>query len=114
MWVLVVWSLCWWTLESASLHLYDNLLTSFPLFVSTLLSMMGSSSLTSTGGYKQASLTLDNLDNFLEFCKPDDGPQVQLMIKTGSDGFASDWCTMQSTKSHLDDDLMTSTVPSSF
>ncbi|VDM00742.1 unnamed protein product [Schistocephalus solidus] len=35
------------------------------------------------------SPTLDNLDTFLRFCNPDDGLQVQLMIKAGSDGFAS-------------------------
>ncbi|VDL89742.1 unnamed protein product [Schistocephalus solidus] len=35
-----------------------------------------------------ASPTLDNLDTFLRFCNPDDGLQVQLMIKAGSDGFA--------------------------
>ncbi|VDL85404.1 unnamed protein product [Schistocephalus solidus] len=36
-----------------------------------------------------ASPTLDNLDTFLRFAKPDYGLQVQLMIKAGSDGFAS-------------------------
>ncbi|VDM05141.1 unnamed protein product [Schistocephalus solidus] len=30
-----------------------------------------------------------NLDIFLRFCNPDDGLQVQLVIKAGSDGFAS-------------------------
>ncbi|VDM00177.1 unnamed protein product [Schistocephalus solidus] len=33
--------------------------------------------------------TLDNLDSFLRICNPNDGLQVQLMIKAGSDGFAS-------------------------
>ncbi|VDM05511.1 unnamed protein product [Schistocephalus solidus] len=33
--------------------------------------------------------TLDNLGTFLRFCNPDDGLQVQLRIKVGSDGFAS-------------------------
>ncbi|VDM01357.1 unnamed protein product [Schistocephalus solidus] len=45
---------------------------------------MSSSSFTST-----ASPTLDNIDNFLRFCNPDDGLQVQFLIKTGSDGIAS-------------------------
>ncbi|VDL95642.1 unnamed protein product [Schistocephalus solidus] len=36
-----------------------------------------------------ASPTLDNLETFLRFCNPDDGLQVQLMIKAGFDGFAS-------------------------
>ncbi|VDL97889.1 unnamed protein product [Schistocephalus solidus] len=36
-----------------------------------------------------ASTTLDNLDTFLRFRNPDDGLQVQLMIKVGSDGLAS-------------------------
>ncbi|VDM05920.1 unnamed protein product [Schistocephalus solidus] len=35
-----------------------------------------------------SSPTLDNLDTFLRFCNHDDGLQVQLMIKAGSDGFA--------------------------
>ncbi|VDM05433.1 unnamed protein product [Schistocephalus solidus] len=39
--------------------------------------------------FKLASPTHDNLDTFLRFCNPDDGLQVQLMIKAGSDGFAS-------------------------
>ncbi|VDL85824.1 unnamed protein product [Schistocephalus solidus] len=33
--------------------------------------------------------TLDYLDTFLRFCNPDDGLKVKLMIKAGSDGFAS-------------------------
>ncbi|VDL96661.1 unnamed protein product [Schistocephalus solidus] len=33
--------------------------------------------------------TLDYLDTVFRFCNPDGGPQVQLMIKAGSDGFAS-------------------------
>ncbi|VDM05829.1 unnamed protein product [Schistocephalus solidus] len=36
-----------------------------------------------------ASPTLENLDTFLRFCNPDDSLQVLLMIKAGSDGFAS-------------------------
>ncbi|VDM05486.1 unnamed protein product [Schistocephalus solidus] len=71
-------------MQSARSHLDDDLVTSTVLFVSNLLRTMSSSSLTST-----ASPTLYNLDNFLRFCNPNDGLQVQLMIKAGSDSFAS-------------------------
>ncbi|VDL98410.1 unnamed protein product [Schistocephalus solidus] len=56
---------------------------------SSLLYFIGSYLSNRSNKVLVASPTLDNLDTFLRFCHPDDGLQVQLMIKVGSDGFAS-------------------------